>query len=345
MTPAGSKRSDPTTATNQAAFVSKLYSMLEDTNIERLIFWDIAGTNFIVGDLTEFSKTVLPQYFKHSNFASFVRQLNMYGFHKINDMYHGHSTEVWEFAHPEFRRGCQESLGNIKRRSSKLNQLQKAAQAAAFGTASSSSSSGSNGPKEDRVDVLTKKVMELEGKLAKLHESYNLLWSESVAGRDLQSKHHQVITNITSFLANTHSDDPRATRKRRLDADLLQSEVARIHPKSSTTNVTSTGLEVPTSHSDIANESEDDGSGFSESDDDATEHINSASTADHPQQDGAKSLGADDGEEDGDAEPSEESRSEWESEVEVETVVLKTEATAPPRPTKPAKRARREERI
>ncbi|KAI8613821.1 HSF-type DNA-binding-domain-containing protein, partial [Chytriomyces sp. MP71] len=84
-----------------------------------LISWDETGTFFIVKNTTDFSKAVLPLYFKHNNFASFVRQLNMYGFHKINDSFfklNNVCSEVWEFKHHDFRRGEYHLLVNIKRK-------------------------------------------------------------------------------------------------------------------------------------------------------------------------------------------------------------------------------------
>src|SRR5258706_14708640 len=57
-------------------------SFLDESKNTDLIRWSNRGDSFVVLDEDEFAKTLIPELFKHNNYASFVRQLNMYGFHK-----------------------------------------------------------------------------------------------------------------------------------------------------------------------------------------------------------------------------------------------------------------------
>ncbi|SGY62344.1 BQ5605_C007g04680 [Microbotryum silenes-dioicae] len=124
---AAKKSTSATSQKTQAAFIHKLYSMasLGRSNFDSLIDWTKDGKAFGVSRPNEFAKVVLPQYFKHSNFASFVRQCNMYGFHKVNDLLPNISQTpttmdvslAWEFQHPFFRRDEPDLLSRIKRKS------------------------------------------------------------------------------------------------------------------------------------------------------------------------------------------------------------------------------------
>ena len=106
----------------QTAFIHKLYNMLEDHSIQHLISWSNTNESFVMSPSNEFSK-VLAQYFKHTNISSFVRQLNMYGFHKVGDVFHSGSPDptMWEFKHGNgnFKKGDLIGLREIKRRASR----------------------------------------------------------------------------------------------------------------------------------------------------------------------------------------------------------------------------------
>ncbi|MEQ2265039.1 hypothetical protein XENORESO_001300, partial [Xenotaenia resolanae] len=79
-----------------------------------------SGTSFHVFDQGRFSKEVLPKFFKHNNMASFIRQLNMYGFRKVVHIEQGGlvkpEKDDTEFQHPFFVRGQEQLLENIKRK-------------------------------------------------------------------------------------------------------------------------------------------------------------------------------------------------------------------------------------
>jgi len=103
-------------------FIKKLYRLLEDQSYKNIISWGDNGDSFVVKDATEFSRNVLPKHFKHNNFASFVRQLNKYDFHKVKvDKINSFGENIWEFKHPHFQFNKKEQLELIKRKVSNKN--------------------------------------------------------------------------------------------------------------------------------------------------------------------------------------------------------------------------------
>ncbi|XP_031494081.1 heat stress transcription factor B-2b-like [Nymphaea colorata] len=94
-------------------FLTKTYQLVDDPSVDDVISWNDDGSAFVVWRPAEFARDVLPKYFKHNNFSSFVRQLNTYGFRKI-------VPDRWEFANDCFRKGEKRMLCGIHRRKALL---------------------------------------------------------------------------------------------------------------------------------------------------------------------------------------------------------------------------------
>ncbi|KAI7884574.1 hypothetical protein K492DRAFT_173825 [Lichtheimia hyalospora FSU 10163] len=214
----------------QAAFVNKLYKMLEDPSIHHLISWSENGELFSVSNPTSFSKVVLPQYFKHNNWQSFDRQLNMYGFHKVNDMIHSNLTnenQNWEFRHPSFKRGAVDDLKNIKRKSAKSRHQ------------SQSRMHLSTSQFSDADDYLYgpmyKRIVNTEERLHNALAAFEVLQNEASTLRNVISGQQEILNGVVSLLISLYQkqgDTPHITKAEEIQKRIkvLSEHMASISP-------------------------------------------------------------------------------------------------------------------
>ncbi|KAF3939639.1 hypothetical protein ABW19_dt0203744 [Dactylella cylindrospora] len=191
----------------QTAFIHKLYNMLEDAGIQHLISWSPSGESFVMSPTGEFSK-VLSQYFKHTNVSSFVRQLNMYGFHKVNDVFHSTSPDaaLWEFKHGNgsFKRGDLVGLREIKRRASRHTLTHKESYPGIRSTAPSAPGT----PNEQAPDTVESRLASLEqaywdvnSRVHRLEDANNSLGNHCQNLLEGLTRCHQWTIDLSQYIA------------------------------------------------------------------------------------------------------------------------------------------------
>ncbi|XP_067002927.2 heat shock factor protein 4 [Anabrus simplex] len=179
---------------NVPAFLAKLWKMVEDPETNDLICWSPSGTSFIIRNQARISRELLPVYYKHNNMASFVRQLNMYGFHKVVSIEGGGlkvDKDEMEFAHSCFLMGHPYLLEHIKRKiPAKLEENRTT-------------------HKTDLVNKVLSEVKTMKGRqdnvdsqLSAMKRENEVLWREVAILRQKHLKQQQIVNKLIQFLVS-----------------------------------------------------------------------------------------------------------------------------------------------
>jgi len=173
------------------AFLGKLWKLVEDPSTDNLISWNSNGVSFTIRDQARFARELLPLYYKHNNMASFIRQLNMYGFHKVVSVDSGGlklDKDEMEFAHTYFLQGHEYLLEHIKRKISVSKQEDAK-------------------PKPEILSRILTEVRSMKGKqesvdsrLTSMKRENEALWREVAALRQKHMKQQQIVNKLIQFL-------------------------------------------------------------------------------------------------------------------------------------------------
>ncbi|KAK7561135.1 heat shock transcription factor 2, partial [Phyllosticta citricarpa] len=186
------------------------YRMLESPQDESVVRWGNEGDSFVVLENEKFTKHILPKHFKHSNFASFVRQLNKYDFHKVR-----HSNEengqspygagAWEFKHPDFKMNNKEALDNIRRKAPAPRKPNTNPEDLVIPT--------------QQMDMFNTQLVATQQQLQQLQERYNelsihhsMLLQELVGMQKTIVNHEHIMQSVMQYLQNVDAQRRRDSR-------------------------------------------------------------------------------------------------------------------------------------
>ncbi|XP_077669134.1 heat shock factor protein 2 isoform X2 [Eretmochelys imbricata] len=189
------------------AFLSKLWALLGEAPSNQLITWSQNGQSFLVLDEQRFAKEILPKYFKHNNMASFVRQLNMYGFRKVVHVDSGivklERDGPVEFQHPYFKQGRDDLLEHIKRKVSSSRPEENKIRQEDLSKIISSA---------QKVQI---KHETIESRLSALKRENESLWREVAELRAKHLQQQQVIRKIVQFIVTLVQNNQLVSLKRK----------------------------------------------------------------------------------------------------------------------------------
>ena len=197
--------------------------------------WSDDGKTFVVKNVSEFESSIIPQFFKHNKFASFVRQLNFYSFRKLkyvdtirlDPQLEASTKNYWRFHHPCFQRGQPQLLAKIKRMTAQQSRAateKESKKTAAIANTTSSNDNGNgnvngsetNGKEAERMKT---EIDHLKAKLEEMNKN---------------------VTELTTMVQKVTLKENKKESKDQVQADTTEVEAPGAKRKKMETKVAST---------------------------------------------------------------------------------------------------------
>ncbi|XP_056877020.1 heat shock factor protein 1 isoform X1 [Takifugu flavidus] len=211
---------------NVPAFLTKLWTLVEDPDTDPLICWSKTGNSFHVFDQGRFSKEILPKFFKHNNMASFIRQLNMYGFRKVVHIEQGGlvkpERDDTEFQHPFFIRGQENLLENIKRKVTNVSAMRQ--------EEVKMSAEEVNKLLSD-IHAMKGKQESIDTRIMTMRQENEALWREVASLRQKHAQQQKVVRKLIQFLLSLVQSNGILGLKRKIPLMLNDSSTTHSMPK------------------------------------------------------------------------------------------------------------------
>lgn len=233
------------------AFPVIVFELLHSPAYQQYVGWSSKGDSFIMWKPSEFA-SAWNKTFKHNNINSFVRQLNTYGFHKVENS--SLQPPAMEFRHEYFLKGRPDLLSQIQRKKPK-KQLQDV---------KSEFQSAPPTPAIPSTPVIQHSEVEKSSNTSKTKttlstdEVNQFLLAEIVRLRNEQQTTQQSVSKILEQLNYSRRQQQKLQnqvtellKQQNLQVDTLTPPASPLHTPSSASSTTS-----PNSNSAILNESE-----------------------------------------------------------------------------------------
>ncbi len=196
-------------------FLFKLYDILNDNESNDIINWSSDDKSIIITNVNMLCNKVLPKYYKHTNYSSFVRQLNIYGFNKRKDLQKNKEGEC--YIHEKFNKNIsKQQIMEITKQTKRIKLFSKLIKNKE--NKCDDSKDLIINDKDDLLKYLINKVMEnkkylngLKNEVSKLRDKNNNLYEKLKKIKD-NFNGHKILLN--KFLNNIVNKKKNITEKK-----------------------------------------------------------------------------------------------------------------------------------